>query len=80
MRLAEEERKRQKKLEKIERKQSTASAERKASKTPEAKRRRISSHADGHSSDIPPNDDRQDEPPRTRRYVQFTSIKNKLLY
>jgi hypothetical protein len=54
-RVAEEERRRQKKLVKLERKRSTASAERKASNTPETKRRRISSQTDDrhkNSSDI----------------------------
>jgi hypothetical protein len=76
MRLAEEERKRQKKLEKTERKRSTASPERKTSKTPEVKRRRISSQADDHSSNSSSNDDRQGEPPRPRRYSQLCFYSN----
>jgi hypothetical protein len=67
IRVAEEERRRQKKIEKLERKRSTESAERKASKTPEVKRRRISSQADDHS-DSSPNAGHDDEP-RPRRYV-----------
>jgi hypothetical protein len=57
MRLAEEERKRQKKLEKRiqDRKRSTASAERLPSRTPEGKRRRVSSEHKEDSSESSPN-------------------------
>lgn len=66
MRVAEEERKLQKKLAKQrqERKRSTASAERKASSTPEVKRQRLSSEAqeDGYnSSDDSPNKQLRDD-------------------
>jgi hypothetical protein len=64
IRVAEEQRKREKKL---ERKRSTASAERKASKTPEVKKRRISSQADEQSADSSPNQDQTEEPIWTPR-------------
>ena len=51
IRAAEEEKKRKKKLEKLERKRSTASAERKVHSTPE-KRRRLSSQAHGEEDDV----------------------------
>lgn len=74
MRIAEEERKRQKKLEKKERRRSTVSVERKALSTPESKRRRISDQAEGDSSDSSPNDTRTDGPIRDRRYMQNASL------
>jgi len=63
IRAAEEERKRQKKLAKLERKRSTASAEGKESSTPEVKRRRVSSQAEDreHSSDSSPDNNHNDE-------------------
>jgi hypothetical protein len=70
LRIAEEERRRQKRLEKLGRKRSTASAERKASKTPDIKRRRICLQPGGHSSDSSPKNDHNDEPPWARRYVR----------
>jgi hypothetical protein len=77
MRVAEEERKRQKKLEKtekLERKRSSASAERKYPRTPELKRRRISSQADGHSSDISPDVDDGHESTWNRRFAQAGDV------
>jgi len=65
-RLAEEEKKRQKKLAKLERKRSSASAEMKESTPLERKRRRVSAQ-DGHSSDSSPNHDGNEEPVWTRR-------------
>jgi len=77
---AEEERRRQKKLVKLERKKSMASLERKLSTTPEGKRRRISSPADEpeHSSESSHIHDGSDDAARTWRYaccnLQSTSI------
>jgi hypothetical protein len=71
IRVAEEERKRQKKIMKQERQASIISAERKPSMTPESKRRRIS-HADerdGHSSDSSHHHE-QDDFPLKRRQVE----------
>lgn len=62
IRVAEEQRKRQKKIAKLEHKRSLDSAERKASKSPELKKRRISSQADDHSSDDSPNTGHNEEP------------------
>ena len=68
-RVAEEGRKRQKKLVKLERKRSTASVERKHSTTPDGKKRRLSQKEDPErqSSEGSPNLDDQDEAPWTRR-------------
>jgi hypothetical protein len=64
-RLAEEQRKREKKLAKLERKRSTASAE-EALRTPDGKRRRISAHAED-SSDNSANHDQLEEAAWNRR-------------
>jgi hypothetical protein len=68
-RLAEEERKRQKKAIKLERKRSTASAERKPSSTPESKKRRVSQNEEHehHSSEGSLNHEDPDETSWTRR-------------
>ena len=61
-RVAEEERRRQKKAIKLERKRSTASAERKPLSTPDSKRRRVSRNEDErHSSNGSVNHDEPDE-------------------
>ena len=68
-RLAEEDRKRQKKFVKLERKRSTASTERKHSDTPDMKRRRLSQkeEPERHSSEGSLNHDDPDEASSTRR-------------
>jgi len=67
-RLAEEKRKRQKKLVKLERKRSTVSAERKPSSTPDSKRRRVSKEEpERHSSEGSVNHDDPVEASWTRR-------------
>lgn len=67
--LADEERKRQKRLMKLERKRSSTSAENKDSTPPEEKRRRVSAHGkgDGYSSDESQTHDLENSS-RVRRY------------
>jgi hypothetical protein len=67
LQIAEDEHRRRKKLEKLDRKRSTESAEKNASRTPELKKRRISSQADEHTPERSPNQENHDN--RTRRYV-----------
>ena len=67
-RLAEEERKRHKKATKLERKRSTASAEKKPSSIPDSKRRRVSQNeVERHSSEGSPNEHDPEETSWTRR-------------
>lgn len=75
-RLAEEERKRQKKAAKLERKRSTASAERKATSPPDSKRRRVSQNGDHerHSSEGSVNYDDPDEASWTHRQVKLSNL------
>ena len=70
--VAEQERKRQKRQIKLELKKSSSSAERKASDTPDSKRRRVIPKAEQehHSSDGSPNHDDL-EASWTRRYVRL---------
>lgn len=78
-RLAEDERKRQKKAIKLERKRSTASAERKPSSTPDSKRRRLSQNGlERHSSEDSLNHD-LDEASWTRTQVTPIAYVNRIL-
>ncbi|KAG0651124.1 hypothetical protein D0Z07_2607 [Hyphodiscus hymeniophilus] len=77
-RLAEEERKRQKKATKLERKRSTLSAERRTSSTPDSKRRRVSQNEDDrHSSEGSLNHEDPDEASRARSRKSNSSFRQK---
>jgi hypothetical protein len=71
-RISEEERKRERKQNKLERKRTPESAERKAFKTPDLKRRRVSEQDGNRSRDSSPNnviDDDDEEAPWSGRLV-----------
>lgn len=72
IRVAEEERQRQKKLEEVQRKRSTIDAERKPCTSSTGKRRRLSSQTNDYSSNSPPTSVHNDEPSSYGYVKSFT--------